>query len=221
MKKSITLVFVLAMLTVFFNTAQSQYIRLNGYAFYTLDDNVESTNGNNYFNGTIKGNLLWGLGLEYKPLRDYGIELIYFRQDTDFPASYYDGDYHARTFKLGSNFILVGGNRYLRIRNSRIEPFAGGMIGLAIFENKEPLPGAPSSTSKLGWGIKTGVNIMASEQVGFKLQMQLLSAVQAVGGGLYLGTGGAGAGLGAYSTMMQVSFGGGLVIKFGKNPAGF
>jgi hypothetical protein len=43
--------------------------------------------------------------------------------------------------------------------------------------------------------------------------MNLLSAVQAVGGGLYFGTGGAGAGVSGFSTFYQFSLGGGLVFK--------
>jgi hypothetical protein len=69
------------------------------------------------------------------------------------------------------------------------------------------------SGTKFAWGAKLGVNIWASEKVGIKLQADLLSAVQAVGGGIYFGTGGAGAGISGFSTYYQVSFGGGLVFK--------
>jgi hypothetical protein len=48
------------------------------------------------------------------------------------------------------------------------------------------------------------------------LQAQLQSAVQAFGGGLFVGTGGVGAGVNSYSTIMQFGLGGGLVFKFGK-----
>ena len=87
MKKLITLIFVLIMLASV--KAYSQNVALNAYSFYTLDDNIEATNGYNYYNGTIKGNLLWGAGLEFLPSKDYGIELAYFRQDTDVPSTYY------------------------------------------------------------------------------------------------------------------------------------
>jgi hypothetical protein len=40
----------------------------------------------------------------------------------------------------------------------------------------------------------------------------LLSAVQSMGGGLYFGTGGAGAGLTGYSTFYQWTLGGGLIF---------
>jgi len=43
-----------------------------------------------------------------------------------------------------------------------------------------------------------------------------LSAVQSFGGGLYFGTGGAGAGVTGYSTMYQWVLGGGLTYKLGQ-----
>lgn len=220
MKKLITILFLLSVIAVFQNTAHSQNVRLNAYSFYTLDDDVEATNGYSYFRGTIKGNLLWGAGLEFNPIPDYGVEIAYFRQDTDVPADWYTGAVSGlathETFKLGANYILLGGTRYIRIPRSPVEPFAGLLMGVGIIENKEPKLGAESSATKFAWQIKAGVNIMASKNVGIKLQAHLLSAVQSVGGGLYLGSGGSGYGVTTNSSMLQLGFGGGLVFRFGK-----
>jgi len=41
----------------------------------------------------------------------------------------------------------------------------------------------------------------------------LLSAVQAIGGGVFFGTGGAGAGISALTTFYQFNIGGGLVFN--------
>jgi hypothetical protein len=214
MKKLFVLVSALLLISAI--SAHSQSFRLNGYALYALDDNIDASNGIYYFNGTIKGGLLWGFGLEYNPIRDYGLELAYYRQDADFQANYYTGETFNETFKVGINYILLGGTRYLILRKSPVEPFGGLMLGMAIIENKTPKTGAPSSETKFAWEVKAGLNIMASKQFGIKLQAQLLSAVQSYGGGLFLGTGGASAGLGTYSSMLQVGFGGGIVLRFGK-----
>jgi opacity protein-like surface antigen len=215
MKKLITVLFVLMVFSAFYGTAHSQ-MRINAYSLYTLDDDVNTNSGYNYFTGTIKANLLWGGGLEFNPIPEYGLELAYLREDTDVNTNYSTGIKYNQTFKLGANYILLGGTRYLRLQNPRVEPFAGAMLGMAIFENKEPSLGAPSSATKFAWLLKAGVNIMATKQVGLKLQMQLLSAVQSIGGGLFLGTGGVGAGLNTYSTMLQFGIGGGLTFKLGK-----
>ena len=63
------------------------------------------------------------------------------------------------------------------------------------------------------WGVHAGANIWASDKIAIKIQGQLLSAVQAVGGSLYFGTGGAGAGVSTYSSMLQFGIGGGLTYN--------
>ena len=72
---------------------------------------------------------------------------------------------------------------------------------------------ADDSATKFAWGLRIGGVIWASEKVGVRLQAQLLSAVQSMGGGFYFGTGGAGAGVTSYSTIYQFGLGGGLVFK--------
>jgi hypothetical protein len=53
-----------------------------------------------------------------------------------------------------------------------------------------------------------------AQNIGIKLQAQLLSAVQSLGGGIFVGTGGVGAGVASYSTLYQFGLGGGLVFRF-------
>ncbi len=217
MKKLITIVLVIMAFTAL--KVHSQNIRLNGYALYTMDDDIETTDGANYFRGTIKANLLWGVGLEFNAARDYGLELAYYRQDTDFPATYNTllisgGETTVdKTFQIGANYILLGGTRYLIIPRSPVEPYLGAMLGIAIIENKNPVQGASSSETKFAWELKAGLNIWASKQVAFKLQMQLLSAAQTYGAGFY--TYGTGYGT-SYSSMYQFGIGGGLTFRFGK-----
>jgi hypothetical protein len=87
------------------------------------------------------------------------------------------------------------------------------MLGMAIFNIEDPDNGKSASATKFAWGIKAGVNVWASEKVGIKLQASLLSAVQAVGGSVYFGTGGAGAGVSGFSSFYQFVLGGGLTFK--------
>ena len=83
---------------------------------------------------------------------------------------------------------------------------------MGIFNVENPDNGKTGNATKFAWGIKAGVNIWLSDKIGLKLQGGLLSAVQSVGGGLYFGTGGAGAGVSGYSTFYQWTLGGGLIF---------
>lgn len=54
---------------------------------------------------------------------------------------------------------------------------------------------------------------MPGEVAGIRLQAQLLSPVQAAGGGFYFGTGGSGIGVSTYSSIYQFNLGGSLVFR--------
>jgi hypothetical protein len=210
MKKLLAICFLLG-----FYSLHAQNVRLNAYGFYVFDDKVDSYGSStSYFNTTIKGGLVWGGGLEYVVQHSNGIELLYLRQDTKAPTNYYDVGDKSGDFDVAINWIMLGFNRYQRFENEKIEGYGGLALGAAIFDVKNP-NGSSRSATKFGWGLKLGVNIYASEKFGIKLQTSLMSAAQGVGGSLYFGTGGAGAGAGTYSSMLQFGLGGGVVIPFG------
>ena len=205
----------LVMMTCFASVNYAQGLRLNGYAGYVFDDKFDNSYSfDSYFRGIIKGGLQWGIGLEYEVHPEYGIELMYYRQDTEAPVSYYSSGERDRTLELGLNYILLGGVRYLPISDV-FEGFGGFMAGVAIYDNKFPETGEPNSVTKFAWGVRLGGNIWISERFGLKLQTQLMSAVQAFGGGFYFGSGGPGVGVSGYSTLWQFGLGGGVVIKVG------
>jgi hypothetical protein len=190
--------------------------RLNAYASYAFDDKVDSYySATEYFEGTIKGGFEYGGGLEFMLRETYGVEFTYLRLDSKAPLTYYDNVVKNTTFDLASNFLMLGGNRYLKM-NPKLEPYAGIQLGMVIYNVENPDNGKSGSATKFAWGLKAGVNIWATEKVGIKIQAGLISAVQSVGGGLYFGTGGAGAGVASYSTIYQFTVGGGLTFNLGK-----
>jgi hypothetical protein len=203
---------------LFSMVASAQSFRLNGYAGYVFDDQVEAYSGVAYFEGKVKGGFRWGVGAEYMIQPTYGIELMYLRQDTKTPITYYSGGIvgpRNTEIDVAINWLTIGGNRYFRKPGSKIEGFFGGNLG-AAFIGGEAENGESDDVTKFAWGIKGGATIWATEKVGIKLQADLMSAVQGMGGGLYFGTGGAGAGVSTYSTMLQFGLGGGLTFALGQ-----
>ena len=211
------IIFVSVLILISFSAVKAQNFRLNGYALYTFDDKVDSYYSNTrYFNGKINGGFTWGVGAEYMIRPEYGIELSYYRMDTKAPIEYFDNVLKKETFDVALNWIMIGGVRYLRA-NPKVEPYGGFMLGVGILDSKNPSNGNTQGSTEFAWGLKGGVNLWASERVGIKLQANLMSMVQAVGGGLYFGTGGGGAGVSSYSSLLQFSLGGGLAFKLGGN----
>jgi len=192
------------------------HIRVNAYTFYAFDDKVDSYySSDEYYRGKIEGGFQWGAGLEYIISPGQGIEVSYLRLDTKAPMEYYKNGIQFSNFDVATNYVMIGGNRYFPL-GGQIEPFVGAQVGLGIFSVDNPDNGNSRNGTKFAWSIKAGVNLWASERVGLKLQTGLISAVQAVGGGLYFGTGGVGGGLETYSSFYQFYIGGGLSFDLAK-----
>src|SRR5688572_2434914 len=173
----------------------TQEFRLNGYAGYVFDDGVSSFYSNTaYYDGKIKGGFRWGVGLEYLLKENYGLELMYFNQDTKAPTYYADGLFEKfEDFDFNASYIMLGGVRYMK--KGKVEPYGGFMAGMAIFNIKNPENGNSESATNFAWGLRLGTDIFFNEKVGIKLQAELLSAVQALGGGSYYGTRGVSSGV--------------------------
>jgi len=211
MKKKLT-AFIISCMSFSFLAAQQEF-RLNGFAGYVFDDHVESYySTTSYYDGTIKGGFRWGGGLEYMMNPHYGLNLMYLTQSTTAPMTYYDNGIKNRDFDLTAHWIMLGGARYMR--KDKFEPYGGFELGMVISEIENSLSGASASNTNFAWGMKIGSNIWLNEKIGIKLQADLRSAVQAAGGGLYFGTGGAGVGVSSYSTIYQFGLGGGLTFRF-------
>lgn len=192
------------------------HLRVNGYTFYAFDDKVDSYySSTEYFNGKIKGGFQWGGGLEYMMSPVQSIELSYLRLDSEAPMTYYKNGIQFTDFDVATNYILLGSNRYFPT-DGKVEPYAGLQAGVAIFNIDNPDTGKSDNVTKFAWGIKAGLNVWATDNVGLKIQTGLNSAVQAAGGGFYLGGGGSGASVNAYSTFFQFYVGGGLTFRVGK-----
>lgn len=195
---------------------EAQEIRLNAYSGYSFADRVNTYySTSDYYEGRIEGSYRWGVGVEYLLQKRYGLELNYLRQDTKAPIRYYRTSDTQSNFKLGIDWITLAGAHYFKV-NETVEPYGGLMGGVAIFNVYNPDSQSSRSVTRFGWGLRMGTNIFISESLGIKLQADLLSAAQAVGGGVYFGTGGAGTAVSTYSSMLQFNLGGGLFYRFGK-----
>jgi hypothetical protein len=212
MKINLTIAFVVAAAVAAFAQPEK---RINLYSAYVFDDKFETYNSStDYYSGKITGGFQWGAGFEVRPNEALGVELIYFHQDSKVPVSYYDLVARTRDFDVGVSNIMLGINKYMK--TGKIEPYGGFLLGAAVYTNQHPQPAETTSITKFGLGGRLGVNVWASEKMAVKLQAMLLTSVQGFGGGFYIGTGGASTGVSSYSTITQLSLGGGLSFKIGQ-----
>lgn len=214
MKKSIILI-VLMVLSGF---GFAQGLRVNTYAGYVFPDSFDNFySANSYVEGRIEDGFRWGVGLEYAIPGNRAIEIQYKRQDTFAPTTFRDpsiggGGLNRSNFELGINWIMLNFTNYIPL-NETVEPFVGGGLGMGIFNVRNPDNGNTNNGTKFAWNIRGGSNFWVADNIAIRIQASLFSAVQSVGGGLYFGTGGVGAGVSTFSTMYQFGFDGGLVFR--------
>jgi hypothetical protein len=210
----------LVLIAAFGFNARSQDVKINMYALYNFQDKFDSYySSSQYYNGTLNDGFLWGGGIE-KTFNQNGIELIYMREDTHAPTTFQAAGQLApknADLAVDLNYILLGFNRYAGRPGSKFTGYGGLMAGLGIAGLRNPENGNSESYDKFAWGLRLGGEIAVSGSVSIKLQAQYLSMVQAMSGGIYVGTGGSGAGVGGYSTIGQFGLGGGLAFKIGGN----
>jgi hypothetical protein len=178
----------------------AQDLRINLTGGYIFRDRFPLTTTLGVFEATIREAPVFGGGLEYLVNEDYGMELYYMGMPTV-------GSLRDRSQRYSEdlmvNYIMAGGVRYAPFAE-RVKGFGGVSLGIALFE------GETVSRAYAAWGLRGGVLINATERIGLRIGAQLHSPIEAVGGGLYIGTGGTGGGVQTYSTIYQFGFVGGL-----------
>ncbi|MBX7041888.1 MAG: hypothetical protein K1X85_03205 [Ignavibacteria bacterium] len=209
---------VLLMLGSFNGAATAQW-KISAIGGYGFDDkmNFNTTDGR-YFNAKIKSSALWGGGVEYVLKNNYGLELLYMREDTEVPVDYSYGSELGdsnTTRRIGINYILLAGNGYTSIADSPVQPFGSVLLGIALFSNKNAAEGSPSSSTKFAFGVRGGLDISATNELGFKVMAQLISATQAFEGEFYLGNGAAEYGLDPETNMLQFGISAGVTYRIG------
>ena len=88
--------------------------------------------------------------------------------------------------------------------------YAGLSIGAAGLVPKNNLDPA----WRFAFGITLGIKFLLSKNIGIKIQSQGLFPIQWAGGSLYVGSGGAGYGISAGTSIVQINVGGGLYYAF-------
>ena len=160
----------------------------------------------------------WGGNISFALRPDTKLEFYYANQPSH--AKFYryytvgnnnpaldklDNDVTVQYFQLGSIYQIPKGN---------VQPFLGIYAGAVMFHPKGQAQGLTLEDKwNFAMSFAGGVKLYASEKFGIRLQGRLLLPMYFSGGGIYVGTGGAGVGLGAGVPIVQGDVGVGLFLR--------
>lgn len=189
--------------------AHAQSVRANLIGGYVFRDRFPLYTTQGAVEATIVEAPVFGGGLEYLARENYGLELYYAGMPTE-------GSLRALGFRYAERvhvaYVMGGAVRYGDI-GGRARAFGGASLGIASFD------GETVHRAYAAWGLRGGVELAAADRVGIRVGAQLHSPIEAVGGGLYIGTGGSGGGVQTYSTIYQFGFFAGLCLRLTSSAA--
>ncbi len=169
-----------------------------------------SNSGNQNINGDldIKDAAYYSAAIGINTSRETMAEIQYIFQPTNITFSPYTFG-SSTSFGADVHYILATG--YFIKQFSRTGSGYGGIsIGAAGLVPKNDLDPA----WRIAFGFTLGVKFLLSKKIGLKIQSQGLFPIQWAGGTLYAGTGGAGYGISAGTSIVQINVGGGLYYAF-------
>jgi len=183
-------------------------------AGYQMLGSVQVYNYNYYGNQNVDGDLdindaaYYSAAIGINTSRETMAELQYIFQPTSITFSPYSS-FQSTTFNADVHYIL-GTGYYVKQFSRTGSGYAGlsiGAAGLVPQNNLDP-------AWRFAFGLTLGLKFLLSNNIGIKIQSQGLFPIQWAGGSLYVGTGGAGYGVSAGTSIVQINVGGGIYYAF-------
>jgi hypothetical protein len=164
---------------------------LVGYGEIKTDDGVA-------YGGTI--------GFDVNPGQQ--VEFLYFHQSTQSHFNAQSIYYSSFDFDVSFNYFMIG-FAYEPNYRAKTRPFfrVGGGAWWA-----SPSYQGLEDTWRVAMDLALGLKIYPADKIGIRLQAGVLMPLVFTGGGLYVGTGGAGVGVSAGIPIAQFNFSAGLIV---------
>ena len=150
----------------------------------------------------------YSIALGINTSRETMAEIQYIYQPTDATFDPYNFS-SSTTFGADVHYILATGY-YIKQFSRTGSGYGGismGVAGLAPQNDLDP-------AWRVAFGFTLGVKFLLGKNIGLKIQSQALFPIQWAGGTLYAGTGGAGYGISAGTSIIQINVGGGIYYAF-------
>jgi hypothetical protein len=183
----------------------SGYQMLGSIEVYNYNANIANVSGDLDINDAVFYSGAIGINTSHETMA----EIQYIFQPTNVSFDPYTAGIPSQSFGADVHYILATGY-YLKQLSRTSWGYGGLSIGAAGLVPKNDLDPA----WRVAFGLTLGAKFLVSKKVGIKIQAQGLFPIQWAGGSLYVGTGGAGYGVSAGTSIVQINVGGGLFYAF-------
>lgn len=199
-----SLIFLISFLFISEVSAQTEIF---GYGGYMTFSNVSVAQGDLQFKDVPD----YGLGADIQFQRGMSLELLWVSAQSHVKIKQYPSGFVKDLFDLNVHYFQVGSVVETKPR-AKATPFFAFTIGATLFDAKDAsLSDEWLFSMTLGGGGKFDL----SDKLGIRLQARMLVPLTFSGGGLWVGTGGASVGVGAWAPFVSFDFTAGIYIRLG------
>ena len=199
-----TLVIVLLLSAISFQTKAQEKAQIFGLAGYQLNGDVTVAAGELSFDDGFS----YGFGFDIPVDRYMQAEISWSMGSSNVSLDQYLGsnvpltDLNIHTFQAGA---LVEPNK-----GKKVSPFGLFSLGATLFS---PTDAKYSEEWRFSIALGGGVKVYLSDKVGLRFQGRLMIPMVFEGTSVYFGTGGGGIAVGAYTAFVEGDFSGGIFYR--------
>ncbi|GHB52555.1 outer membrane beta-barrel protein [Mongoliitalea lutea] len=202
MKKHLLLLGILFFLLL---ESKAQNLEITPFTGYTFNHSLPIVGGR----ATLGGGQAWGGMLGFQ-LNDFTeVEVLYSWQGGTSTARSTAIQSNVNT-RTNANYIMIGGNRLFPV-SSQMAFFSGLKAGAGILAFPD---GDFRDISRFAVGLNGGMKYFVSDNIGIRLQANLMMPISNVGANLWWSPGGGTqVGVSGWSSVVQFGFTGGLIFR--------
>jgi len=186
--------------------AQTEIFGFAGYMTYSSvavrEGDLQFEDGPNY-----------GFGLDIGIQRGVFVELNYTHQQTSVRLKRFNG-FNEDLFDMNTHYFQIGAQyEFRKSKKQKAFPYTLATLGATLFDAKDP---SLSDEWRFSVAFGVGGKFYLSDKIGLRLQTRLLMPLVLSGGGMWCGTSGCSAGVGAWTVVVQFDFTVGVFIRLGR-----
>jgi hypothetical protein len=186
--------------------AQTEIFGFGGYMTYSSvpvrEGDLKFDDGPNY-----------GFGIDIGIQRGVFVELNYTQNQTSVRLQRFNGPTE-QLFDMNTHYFQIGAQyEFKKSPKQKAFPYTLATLGATLFDAKDA-----SLTDEWRFSVAFGGGgkFYLSDKIGLRLQARMLIPMTFSGGGMWCGTGGCGAAIGAWTPLVQFDFTVGVFIKLGR-----
>jgi len=201
---SVTMIFLMSFVYISDISAQSEIFGFGGYMMTT---SVPVQKGDLQVNDRLN----YGLGIDVAVKRGTQVELLWISEQTHVRLKNFRTGLTEDLFDMSVHYFQIGAVQ--EMGRGKVRPFGAFTVGATLFSPNDPTRGDEWLASITFGG---GAKIDMSDKVGIRLQGRILVPLIFSGGGIWVGSGGAGVAVGSWTPFVQFDLTAGIYLKLGR-----